>query len=192
MHTTRLTFLDRLSDGNEAAWRDFAAAYKPMLRRWLRHDALNESDMEDLIQEVMLFVATHLEGFSHNTRTGAFRKWLRSVTVNLARNYLRKHQRERAGNGAFMQLLGQLEDDASQLSIAFEQDYQRALLRELLRRIESGFAPETISMFRQYVLEEHSVAETAATHGVTKAAVYVAKSKVMRRLREEWQEEFGG
>jgi hypothetical protein len=45
-------------------------------------------------------------------------------------------------------------------------------------------------MFRQYVLEEASVDETAAAHGVRKAAVYVAKSKVLRRLREDWDEHF--
>lgn len=190
MHTTKITFLGRLSDGNEAAWHDFDAAYKPLLRHWLRNDALSSADVEDLIQEVMLFVATHLDRFEHNTRTGAFRKWLRSVTVNLTRNYLRENRRAQAFPGSLEVLLEQLEDASSRVSVAFEQDYQRALLRQLLRRVELGFSSDTISMFRQYVLEDASVGETAAAHGVTKAAVYVAKSKVMRRLREEWAEEF--
>lgn len=190
MHTTHVTFLALLNSGDETAWQDFDATYKPLLRQWLRNTALRDADVEDLIQEVMLFVSSHLQDFEHNTRTGAFRKWLRSVTVNIARNYLRKHGREEVGKGDFQELLDQLEDASSRVSIAFEQDYQRALLRQLLERVKSGFSAETISMFRQYVLEDASVAETAEAHGVSKAAVYVAKSKVMSRLREEWREDF--
>lgn len=189
-HSTRASFLGQLSSGDAAAWHDFEAAYKPLLRRWLRDGALAPEDVEDLIQEVMLFVSVNLQGFDHNTRTGAFRKWLRSITVNVARNHARKMYRHAAGRVELTHLLDQLEDESSQLSIAFERDYGHALLRQLLRRVANGFSAETMSIFQQYVLQEVSVAETAENHGVSKAAVYVAKSKVMRRLREAWGEEF--
>lgn len=190
MQETRATFLGLLHCGDADAWRDFESASKPLLRRWLRSDALSPEDVEDLIQEVMLFVVDHLGEFEHNTRTGAFRKWLRSVAVNIARNHVRKMRRNAAGHEPLALMLDQLEDETSRLSLAFERDYQHALLRQLLRRIEKGFSAETLGIFRQYVLQEASVAETAEAHGVSKAAVYVAKSKVMRRLREAWGEGF--
>ncbi len=186
MQETRTTFLGLLHLGDADAWRDFERASKPLLRRWLSGHALSPDDVEDLIQEVMLFVSNHLEEFDHNTRTGAFRKWLRSITVNLARNHVRKMQRNVAGREPLTLMLNQLEDESSRLSLAFERDYQHALLRQLLRRVEKEFSADTISIFQQYVLREASVSETAETHGVSKAAVYVAKSKVMRRLRETW------
>jgi RNA polymerase sigma-70 factor (ECF subfamily) len=187
---TRLSFIGLLGSGDQDAWQDFDAVYAPLLRHWLRQDTLAPNDIDDIVQEVMLFVATNLDRFDHNTRTGAFRKWLRAVTINIARNHLRKLQRESLSHDSLERLLSQLEDPTSRLSIAFEQDYQRALLRQLLQRSEQAFAPATVSMFRQYVLEEASVDETAAAHGVSKAAVYVAKSKVLRRLREDWDEHF--
>ena len=187
---TRISFLQRLVAGDAGTWQDFDAAYKPLLRHWLRNHGLGSADTEDLIQEVMLFVANNLGDFQHNTRTGAFRKWLRNVTVNIARNFLRKRQREADGLAGLYALLAQLEDADSGLSRAFEGDYQRALLHQLLRRSARGFSAETMSMFRQHVLEGVDATETARAHGVSRAAVYIAKSRVLSRLREEWAEGF--
>jgi len=187
---TRVSFLQRLVAGDAASWQDFDAAYKPLLRHWLRNHGLGSADTEDLIQEVMLFVAGNLGNFQHNTRTGAFRKWLRSVTVNIARNFLRKRQREADGLAGLYALLTQLEDADSGLSRAFEGDYRRNLLHQLLRRSARGFSAETMSMFRQHVLEGADAARTAEAHGVSRAAVYIAKSRVLGRLREEWAEDF--
>lgn len=186
---TRISFLQRLVVGDPGSWQDFDAAYKPLLRHWLRNQSLDSAHTEDLIQEVMLFVAANLQDFQHNTRTGAFRKWLRSVTVNIARNYVRKHQRGSAELEDIHDLLEQLADADSSVSQAFEWDCQKALLHQLLRRSARGFSAETMSIFRQHVLEGAGVAETAEAHGVSKAAVYIAKSRVLQRLREEWAEE---
>lgn len=190
MHTTRISFLARLVDGDPQTWRDFDAAYKPLLRHWLKNKGLSATDIEDLIQDILLFVSQRLAGFEHNTRTGAFRKWLRSSTVNLARNYARKLQRSDGGLTDLHDLLDELEDPNSRLSRAFEQDYQQALLQQLLRRSATAFTSETMSIFRQYVLEGETVDKTAANHKVSKAAVYIAKSRVLKHLREEWSEQF--
>jgi RNA polymerase sigma-70 factor (ECF subfamily) len=186
MPATRISYLNRLVSEGQSTWNDFDIVYKPLLRRWLQGQAISDADIEDIIQEVMLFVANHLHRFDHNQRTGAFRKWLRSVTVNITRNYLRKQRHETLSSEDLEQRLGELEDDSSRVTLVFEQDYQRTLMKQVLQRIERGFSPKTISMFHQHVLDGASVQETAASHRVSKAAVYVAKSKVMRRLREEW------
>lgn len=190
MNTTRISFLQRLVEGDEPSWRDFNAAYKPLLRHWLRNKALSNTDVEDLVQEVMLFTAKNLQEFDHNTRTGAFRKWLRTVTVNIARNYLRKIQRNDPGLEDLHTFLEQLEDPNSDVSQAFERDYQRALLKQLLEHCAKAFTPETMSIFQHYVLEGKSVEEVAAAHGVSTVSVYAAKSRVLKKLRTEWAEQF--
>lgn len=190
MPVTRLSFLDRLASRDQSTWSDFDDTYRPLLHRWLHGNGLSDADVEDLIQEVMLFVASNLDRFDHNHHTGAFRKWLRVVTVNMTRNYLRKRGDQTLSSEELEQRLNDLEDDSSRVSLAFEQDDQRMLVRQLLQRVEPDFSPGTISMFQQYVINGASVQETASSHSVSKAAVYVAKSKVMRRLREEWDATF--
>ncbi|MDM8565185.1 sigma-70 family RNA polymerase sigma factor [Candidatus Halobeggiatoa sp. HSG11] len=193
MQTTRISFLERLVDGDECTWRDFDAIYKPLLRHWLKNNALSHADIEDLIQEVMVFVAERLRDFKHNTRTGAFRKWLRIITVNISRNYLRKIQCDNRNSPALVDLqvtLEQLEDPNSSVSIAFERDYQKALLHRMLRRSANAFTPETMNIFHHYVLEGADVVETATAYNVSKAAVYIAKSRVLKKLREEWNDQF--
>ena len=103
---------------------------------------------------------------------------------------VRNLQRDAPGLADLQQILDQLEDPDSRASRAFDRDYQKALLHQLLRRSAQAFTPQTMSIFRQYVLEDADVMETAQAHNVTKAAVYIAKSRVLQYLREEWAERF--
>ena len=181
---TRISYLQQLHNGDTRVWRHFAAAIKPLLRRWLSQYALKSEDVEDIVQEVLLFTANNIGQFEHNGRLGAFRKWLRSVTVNITRNHLRKIQREAWGVRELP--LEELDDASSRASIALERDYQKALLNALLKQVETQFSAQTISIFYHHVLQESDAAETAQRHNCSKTAVYVAKSKVLRCLRETW------
>jgi len=190
---TRLTLLARVCGDDQHAWAEFDAVYRPLLRKWLRADPLNEADVEDVVQEVLVFVMHNLPGFDHNLRIGAFRRWLRLSTVNIARNYLRKHARETPyPDPELGSLLAGLEDSDSSVSRAFDLDLRRAFLGCLLNEVAGRFQRQTMDLFRTYVLEQASVEETAARHGVSKAAVYIAKSRVLAALREQgapWGEE---
>lgn len=193
-NTTRITLLKRLADGEALAWTDFDALYRPLLRNWLRSSHLSAADVEDLSQEVLVFVMNNVADFRHNARTGAFRKWLRLSTVNIARNYMRRHAKEKLlAASDFAALLDNLADPNSDISQAFDLDHRRYMLRHMMDEVSDMFQPKTMDIFRMYVLEEASVADTAALHEVTDAAVYIAKSRVMQRLREcsqAWGEEF--
>ena len=134
--------------------------------------------MTDLVREI--------GNVDHNGRVGAFRNWLRTTTVNLARNYLRHNSPARGtGLSEVHQMLSQLEDPRTALSQQFDLEHDRTVIRALLDRVSRQFEPATIDMFQLHVVEDCPADEAARRLGVSVASVHTAKSRVLRRLRQE-------
>lgn len=194
MDTTRLSMILQLSNGESEAWQAFDRFYKPMIFKWLCHYDLQISDAEDLSQEVLLVLAQRISEFEHNQRVGAFRSWARVTTVNVARNYLRKHQRAPTapGTDTFLRMLNQLEDPNSELTLLFNQEHDRMVVERLLNLVADKFEPVTLEIFQCHVLQGEGARATAERFQVSVASVHVAKSRVLRQLRivaADWMEE---
>ncbi len=88
MSETSHSLLERLHDGpDESAWRRMVDLYTPLIRGWLGRYALNDSDCDDLVQDVLAVVVRRLPDFQRRPQTGAFRRWLRNITVNCLRGF---------------------------------------------------------------------------------------------------------
>lgn len=185
MNDTPLSLLDRLrcQPHDQPSWRHLAMLYAPLIRRWLLQHDTPEADADDLAQDVLLVLARDLGGFDHNGRTGAFRLWVRSITANRLRGYWRA-RRSGSLNG-LDDRLAQLEDPDSALGRIWDREHDEFIVRRLMERIEPEFAPSTWKSFRLLVLEERSPADVAEGLGLSVNAVLIAKSRVLRRLRQE-------
>lgn len=186
MHTTHYSLLTKLTDNHPQTWQEFSSVYKPMIYNWLKSYPLQAADIEDLTQEIMLFVLEKGDSFEHNGRIGAFRNWLRSVTLNICRNYLRKSKPHNQKNLTHLSLLlEQLEDSQSNQSYLFNLAHDRVIVQILLKNLVEHFQAETIEIFKLHVIDEVSAADTAVKMNVSVASVHVAKSRVLRRLRQD-------
>jgi RNA polymerase sigma-70 factor (ECF subfamily) len=157
--------------------------YAPLIRRWLLQHDTPEADADDLAQEVLLVLTRDLGGFDHNGRTGAFRLWVRSITANRLRAYWRA-RRSGPLNG-LDDHLAQLEDPDSELGRLWDREHDEFIVRRLMELIEPEFAPSTWKCFRFLVLEARPAADVAESLGLSVNAVLIAKSRVLRRLRQE-------
>jgi RNA polymerase sigma-70 factor (ECF subfamily) len=188
MPDTPISLLERLRLRPDAAsWRRLVDLYTPLIRGWLRRHALQEPDADDLTQDVLGVLVRELPNFRHDLRRGAFRRWLRNVTVNRLRVFWRA-QRARPGAGGTADLghiLDQLADPDSGLSRLWDREHDLHVARRLLELLEPEFEPATWRAFRLLVLEGRPTAEVAAEVGVSPNAVRIAKSRVLRRFRQE-------
>ena len=181
MLTTSRSLLDRLRNGGDLqAWQRWLIVYEPWLRGWLAR--LQPADRDDVLQEVLAVVHEKLPGFVHNGRPGAFRAWLKAILVNKVRRHL--EDRRRAGE-ALPDWLDGLEDPSSELSRRWDREHDEQLVRRVLALVRADFTPRTWEVFRLLVLEDRPAAEVARLCGIELSAVYVAKSRVLARLREE-------
>ncbi|HWG47504.1 MAG TPA: sigma-70 family RNA polymerase sigma factor [Gemmataceae bacterium] len=188
MPDTPISLLERLRlRPDDAAWRRLVELYTPLICAWLRRYGITDSDSDDLTQEVMQVLVRELPNFQHDLRPGAFRRWLRNVTVNRLRVFWRgRHARPVAtGDSDFAHVLDQLEDPKSSLSRLWDEEHDRHVARRLLELIEPEFEPTTWRAFRGLVLEGKRTAEIAAALGITANAVRIAKSRVLSRFRQE-------
>jgi RNA polymerase sigma factor (sigma-70 family) len=188
MPDTSVSLLERLRlQPDEGSWKRLVDLYVPLIRGWLRRYDVSPEDAEDLAQEVMALVVREIPDFQHNQQPGAFRKWLRTITVNRLRMLWRARQGKAAasGNSDVLQMLDQLEDPNSGLSRIWDEQHNQHVARRLMEMIEPQFTPGTWKAFRRVVLDGQKPAAVAAELGISVNAVLLAKSRVLRRLRQE-------
>jgi RNA polymerase sigma-70 factor, ECF subfamily len=183
---TSLSLLERLRQSpDDEVWNRFVAIYQPLIRKWLKPYAPSDSDIDDIIQDVMLTVFNKLKEFEHSQRVGAFRSWLRTTTVNRLR--LMWRQRRPGSETDQCHLLGaldQLADSQSELSLQWDRDHDAHVAEQLLIQMEKEFAPATWQAFRWQVVEGTSARMTAKEMNLSVNAVLIAKSRVLKRLRQ--------
>jgi RNA polymerase sigma-70 factor (ECF subfamily) len=184
MHDTPRSLLERVrqtSDG--AAWRRLVDLYTPFLQRIVQKFDVWDSDRDDLIQEVFAVVVQEIPAFKHNEQRGAFRLWLRTITVNRLRGALRSRRKQRATE-VVAALNGQA-DPTNELEQLWEQEHDAHVVRKLMELLEPEFALSTWQAFRRLVLDGVPATQVAAELGISVNAAWIAKSRVLRRLRQE-------
>src|SRR5262245_24682673 len=98
MAETPVSLLDRLRGSPDwSNWARFVRLCPPLIRYALRRQAVPVTDADDLVQEVLQVVVRELPQFRHNQQKGAFRAWLRTVTVHRLRNFWRSRQAQPQG-----------------------------------------------------------------------------------------------
>ena len=182
MSTTSISLLRRLQETSEEEdWRRLVTVYEPFMRRILNQAGCEASEQDDLLQESMAAMVAELPKFQHNGNAGAFRKWLRHITVNRIRRVFA--DRKRAASS--VDWLEQLEDPESDLGRLWDEEHDAHVLSQLMALVQPHFAPTSWEAFRMLTMEGCSAEEVAASLGMTANAALIAKSRILQRLRAE-------
>ena len=187
MNETRQSLLLRAQTGEEDAWKDLTDLYRPLIIGWLNRQGVPAVDLEDLSQDVLLSVVKHLPGFEHSGQRGAFRSWLRTIVCSRTTDYWRSAgaSTPAGGGSGATAALEQIADPDSDLNRRWDEEHDRYVLGCLLDLVEEEFEPATLRAFRRLALDGAGGAEVAEELGLSVAAVYVAKSRVLQRIRQE-------
>jgi RNA polymerase sigma-70 factor (ECF subfamily) len=184
--STRPSLLLRLRDSqDERAWAEFLEIYGPLVRRLAMRRGLQEADAADLTQEVFRVVAMAIDRWDPNPARGSFRGWLFRIARNLMVNLLEAQRRDPRGTGdsEFQALLEQQPVPDGEASALFEGEYRRQLFAWAAERVRGEFRATTWDAFWWVAVEGHDPSAVAGRLGISDGAVYVAKSRVMARLR---------
>jgi RNA polymerase sigma-70 factor (ECF subfamily) len=187
MNPTSVSLLDRLRAAlpDDADWLRLQDIYLPLIRRWLGRVPGLRAEADDLAQEVFLVVVRELPRFERQ-REGSFRAWLRRVTVNKVWSQgKQRRRRPDAGRDATDQYFEQLSDPNSDLAREWDRDHDQHVFQKLLALVQPDFSAATWEAFRRFAQDGRPAAEVAAELGLSVNAVLQAKSRILRRLREE-------
>ena len=181
MDTTSASLLARLRRPEaQEAWARFVELYTPLLFYWARQAGLRESDAADVVQDILVTLLQRLPGFEYNPGQ-SFRNWLCTITRNKCREYFRRQQ-VRQGEPLHEQADSRQEDPFATIS---EGDYRVYVLSRALTLMQQEFQPATWRACWEHVVQGRPARDVAAELDVSVNSVYLAKSRVLRRLRVE-------
>lgn len=182
MNSTSVTLLARLkAGGSEADWQRLVALYTPLLYYWAKQSGLQHSDAADLVQEVLALLVRKLPDFTYD-KNRTFRGWLRTVTLNRLTDLRRRRQATPADGGGEVGLEPACQAASAQF---WETEYQQQLVARALEIMRQSFEEKTWKACWEMVVNDKSARQVGAELGLSEGAVYVAKSRVLKRLREE-------
>jgi len=176
---TSPSLLDQARGGGQVAWEKIARLYTPLLHTWLTSAGLQPADRDDLTQRALVILVRQLPDFQHSGRPGAFRAWLRGITVNLLREFWRDRPAGEAGS-----VLDQLIDPAGGLSRLWDEQHDRHVLHALMEQIRPEFTEPTWQAFQRTAVDGGVALTVAAELGLSVNAVLIGKSRVLARLRQ--------
>jgi RNA polymerase sigma-70 factor (ECF subfamily) len=184
---TSLTLLERLRCNDQDAWRRLADLYGPLVQSWCRRARVTGQDAEDVGQEVFQAVAAGLGHFRHGREGDSFRGWLRGITRHkLLKLFERRRGQPQAqgGTDAQRRILEAPEPDEPVPEKDDPED-ETALHRRALELLRAEFEPRSWQAFWRTAVDGQVASDIAAELGMSSAAVRQAKSRILRRLREE-------
>ncbi|HKI18020.1 MAG TPA: sigma-70 family RNA polymerase sigma factor [Isosphaeraceae bacterium] len=181
---TRASLIIKLRDSNdEIAWSEFVALYEPLVYRLARQKGLQDADARDLCQEVFRAVAQAVDRWEPGR--GSFRGWLSRIARNLLINFLTRGHSQFRGSGAtsVMELLDAQPAPDPSASARFEAEYQRRVFQWAADNVRGEFTPATWQAFWQTAVEDRSPSQVARELGLSVGAIYIARSRVLARLK---------
>lgn len=187
---TRPSLLLRIRDSHDAdAWGQFIEIYSPLVHRFAIKRGLQEADSADLTQDVMRTVARSIGKLDYDPKIGRFRGWLFKVAHSKLINLVNRRKREPVGSGDTQ--IGEI--ISSQASTQndeelWNREYEQHLFQWAAEQVKGQFKASTWEAFWLSAVENKSVKETAEKVGISEGAVYIAKSRVLARLKEKIQE----
>lgn len=194
---TRASLLVRLRDPQDHdAWQQFFHVYSSVVYGFARRRGLQDADAADLMQDVLRRVAMAAGKLDYDPRKGTFRSWLFTVTRNRVFDFLSRRQRQVAGAGGSdaQQRLDEqpAAGDGADGDGAWDKEYQQGIMRWAMDRVRGEFQENTWQAFWQTAIDGKSPKDVAAGLRMSPGAIYVAKSRVLARLKTEvrqWQDE---
>lgn len=187
---TRDSLLVQVKDPRNAeAWERFARIYRPVVYRLARQKGMQDADAQDLAQQVLVAVAAAIGQWEPNNEAVRFRHWLRRVARNAIVNALTRQPRDRAvGGSSLLDLLNELPQGDDETDRQIELEYQREAFLQAADVVRQDVRPDTWQAFELTVIDGYSIEDAAQELGKSVGVIYLARSRIMRRLREAIQE----
>jgi RNA polymerase sigma-70 factor (ECF subfamily) len=184
LNTTSVSLLERLRQPGEAeAWARLVELYTPLLYSWACRMGLQDQDAADLVQDVFAVLVQKLPEFLYD-RQRSFRGWLRTILLNKWRDQRRRAPVFPCGHDE--PVLANL-PGPDELDGLLESEYRQKLVGRALELMQAQFQPTTWKACWETAVAGRPATAVARELGMTVDAVYAAKSRVLRALRQQLQ-----
>lgn len=182
---TRPSLLLRLRDVNDVdAWSEFVRLYTPLIFSHCQRHGLQDADAADVAQEVMRVAAGAMPEFQYDSQRGKFRGWMLQTTRHRLHKFFDRQRRtpQATSDTAIARFIDGEPSTDEQAS--WEEAYRQRLFDWAAEKVRPEFQPATWDAFWRTAVDSVSVKDVAGQLGISIGAVYIARSRVIARLRE--------
>ncbi len=172
-----------------AAWSAFLAIYRPVIYRLARSRGLQDADAEDLAQQVLVSISRTVQNWQPAADGPPFRAWLYRIAHNeCLKAMTRRKPDAAAGSSSVQSMLFGLPQHATDTNLQLLHESRMEAFRWASEEVRHEFKSATWAMFWQSTVEERTIDEVARNHDRSTGAVYLARFRVMKRLKEKLDE----
>jgi RNA polymerase sigma-70 factor (ECF subfamily) len=183
---TRASLLIRLRDPRDAAaWTAFVDVYVPIIYAYARRQGLQDADAVDLAQEVLAAVAGSVGGLEYDPERGSFRGWLFTLVRRKLSNWRRSRRSRPAADGtAATQRLLEEQPAPDHVEAGWEAEWERRVFAWACEQVRQDVSDATWQAFWRTAVDRQPGKRVAADLGLSVAAVYLARSRLVARLKQ--------
>lgn len=192
---TRPSLMVRLREADDQqAWHEFVSIYEPLILRLMQQRGLQDADARDVTQQVIIAVTQAVDRWQPDGREASFRRWLFSIARKLSLRFVQRGNtaigsaRRGIGGTDMLQVFDHLPEPEQRTTSAFDDEYRTELFRWAAERVRGEFRESTWQAFWRSCVVNESIADVADLLGMSPGSVYVARSRVIGRLRQVVEE----
>jgi RNA polymerase sigma factor (sigma-70 family) len=193
--STQMSLMLRLKKpGDQLAWHEFVSIYEPLILRLMHQRGLQEADARDVTQQVIIAVTQAVDQWEPDGQDASFRRWLFTIARNLSLKFIQRgripHDKTRRGVGGtdMLEILDQFEEPEHRTAVEFDDAYRNEVFRWAAEQVKREFRDNTWQAFWRTCVMNESVSEVATRLRMSAGNVYVARSRVLGRLRRTVEE----
>lgn len=171
--------------GDGVSWTEFLGIYQPVVYRMARRRQLQEADAQDVMQQVFLSISRSIERWEPGIGRPPFRAWLTTIARNaITKALVRKPRDQATGSTSAAEILAAYpEPDATESEILAEA--RKEIIRWATEQIRSEFGEDVWQLFYRTAIENIPIADVAISTGRSAGSIYVARFRVITRLKEK-------
>lgn len=180
---TRKSLIVRLkNEQNDSAWRDFVCTYEGFLNRLVRRQGVPERHVPDVTQQILLAIATSVDGWNDDGNTASFRRWLTTVSRNVVVRFMSRERKQAAGVGGsdLIAALQNVEAAPDENSVRL---YEHELVVWAAEQVRHEFLETSWRAFWLTVIDGQSVDAVAGELGVSPGSIYMSRSRIMAKIK---------
>jgi RNA polymerase sigma-70 factor (ECF subfamily) len=190
--TTTQVLEDLKSSKETPAWQQFCNYFYPVVANFARKLGLSATDAEDAAQETMVEFLKAFRGGKYDREQGRLSSWLLGVAKHVILNLRGNQPLERliADKTTGTSFWDMIEDEHG-IKHTWDTEWRQMVLTRCLEQARRESDQKVFKSFELYALLQKPVEEVCQTLGMSRNAVYIAKSRILSKLRQ-LQHDFEG